>query len=664
MSNASAAQYAPITPEQRLALIGVFMAIFLAALDQTIVATALPKIVQDLNGTSLYAWVATSYLLTSTVALPIFGRLAELFSRKWVLLIAALIFLVGSALSGLSPSMYALIAFRGLQGIGSGGIFAVALTVIGLLFPPRERGRIQGVFGAVFGIANVLGPYLGGVITDHLSWHWVFYVNMPIGAIAVYFIARHMPHLDPESKHRFDYLGAVMLTLTAVPLLLAFSWAGQTYPWGSWQIIGLITFAVLSGILFYIAERRHPEPLFHLPLFKIPTFLWSTIASTFWGASFLGAIIFLPLYLVEVKGISATNSGLSLTPLTFGIVLGSFLSGTIASKFGRYKVLLITGNIFLLVMFLVTWSIIRVDAPLWQVWVAMIFLGLGMGPGFPIYTLAVQNAVPRERIGVASAANRFFSQVGSTVGAALMGTVLITTLKADIPKYLPASARASSAQFQSSNQVQNPSDLKKTIDTQFNATYAQLAAALKGSQKAYAIVQKDPNIPAAQKAQLKPGGIPAQVKAETNATLLAIQAALSGDATAKATVLQNPQLTAQVKALVQNPPPTAAARQAAFAGVQQGLTAAEPSIVSSVETTVLGQLKTSLDKAANTLYVDLTKGLDAGITNGVRQTYLYGAGFILLALLATFPMPDVHLKGRKEQEEGNAPPQKASPPGP
>ncbi|MFS8639399.1 MAG: MFS transporter, partial [Symbiobacteriaceae bacterium] len=303
--------------ERRLAVIGVMLCLFLAALDQTIVSTALPRIIEELHGLDLYAWVATSYLLASVVGLPIFGRLTELMAGKWVFPIAAVIFLAGSALAGLSPGMEALIAFRGVQGFGGGGLFATAITTIGLLYPPRERGRIQGVFGAVFGLSSVIGPWVGGLLTDHLSWRWVFYVNMPVGAVALYFLMRHMPALAPERRSSFDVPGALAMTLWTVPLILACSWGGSTYPWGSPQVLGLFALAAVGLVLFVVVERRSAQPLFDLSLFANPTFRWAVLALLFFGGTFLGSVMFLPLYLVQVKGFSASNSGLALTPLTF-----------------------------------------------------------------------------------------------------------------------------------------------------------------------------------------------------------------------------------------------------------------------------------------------------------------------------------------------------------
>jgi len=470
-----------MTRTQLLTLVGVFLGIFLAALDQTIVSTALPRIVQDLGGMDRYAWVGTSYLLASTISVPIFGRLSDLISSRSLLLWAIGIFLAGSALSGLSGSMDQLIAFRAIQGVGGGALFAVATTTIGLLFSPRERGRYQGLFGAVFAVASVIGPWLGGLLTDHLSWHWVFYINMPVGALALYFIVLHMPRLQPASRHRFDLGGAVTLALWTVPLLLATSWGGHEYAWTSPVILGLFAAAAVGLAIFYYVETHTAEPLFDLTLLANPVFRWASVALFFFGAAFLSAMFFLPLYLIQVKGISATLSGLTITPLTIGSIIGAIGAGQLASRWGRYKPLMIAGMVWLLLNLLAMHWLIRVDTPLWQVLALMVSMGLGLGPGMPLFTLAVQNAVPPERLGTASSATQFFRQIGSTIGIALMGAVLAASLQSQLTANLPA-------QFQNSQidigQMRDPAAFGKQMEAEFEKVLDLLDKALSGDQQA------------------------------------------------------------------------------------------------------------------------------------------------------------------------------------
>ncbi|WP_457637283.1 MDR family MFS transporter [Oceanithermus sp.] len=498
-----------MTRTQLLTLIGVFLGIFLAALDQTIVATALPRIVQDLGGMDKYAWVGTSYLLASTISVPIFGRLSDLISSRLLLLWAIVIFLTGSALSGLSGSMDQLIAFRAVQGVGGGALFAVATTTIGLLFSPRERGRYQGLFGAVFAVASVVGPWLGGLLTDHLSWHWVFYINMPVGALALYFIAVHMPRLQPASQHRFDLGGAVTLALWTVPLLLATSWGGHEYAWTSPVILGLFGAAALGLAIFYYVETHTAEPLFDLSLLANPVFRWASVALFFFGAAFLSAMFFLPLYLIQVKGISATLSGLTITPLTVGSIIGAVGAGQLASRWGRYKPLMIGGMVWLLLNLLAMHWIIHVDTPLWQVLALMVSMGLGLGPGMPLFTLAVQNAVPPERLGTASSATQFFRQIGSTIGIALMGAVLAASLQSQLTASLPAQFQQAQVDI---NQMRDPSAFGKEMEAKLDETLALLDRALSGDAAAKQELLANPLIPDDMKSMLAGPPPPPQYK--------------------------------------------------------------------------------------------------------------------------------------------------------
>ena len=489
-----------------LTLVGVFLGIFLAALDQTIVATALPRIVAELGGVEKYAWVATSYLLASTVAVPIFGRLADLVKSRTLLFWAVLIFLLGSALSGLAPSMDALVLFRGLQGLGGGALFAVAVTVIGLLIPPRERGRIQGAFGAVFGIASIVGPWLGGLLTDHLSWRWVFYINMPVGAVALWFIARYMPATPPPSRHRFDLAGAVTLVLWTVPLLLALSFGGTTYAWTDPVELGLFFLAAAGLLLFVWVERRVPEPLFDLSLFQNPVFRYASAALFFFGAAFLSAMFFLPLYLIEVKGISATHSGLTLLPLTLGAILGSLGAGQLASRTGRYKAWMLAGNVWLLLNFLAMHRVIALETPLWLVLLLMVSMGLGLGPSMPLYTLAVQNAVDPARMGTASSATQFFRQIGSTLGTALLGAVLASSLQAAIQAHLPPGAKGGSLS------LRDPTAIERRFEESLGETLALVKKAVDGDPAAVQALRENPFFPEELKARLgKP--VPPTLKA-------------------------------------------------------------------------------------------------------------------------------------------------------
>lgn len=695
------AQAGSASPETRLTLIGILLGMFLAALDQTIVSTALPRIIADLNGTELYAWVTTSYLLTSTVAAPIFGRLTELYSRKAILLIAVLIFLGGSALCGLSQNMPELILFRGLQGIGGGALFALALTSIALLFPPRERGRVGGLFGAIFGFSSAVGPWLGGLLTDHISWHWVFYINMPVGAVALWFIVRFMPRLRPEHRESFDFLGAGLLVVWTVPLMLAFSWGGSTYAWSSPRILGLLALSAGGLALWVWSQARVNHPLFDLSVFRVRTFTLASVAGFFYGPAFLGAVAFLPLYLQVVKGVSASASGVTVLPLTLGVIIGAVGSGVLSSRMGRFKPILVVGTLWLLAVFLVLHFVLSVDTPLWLAVLFFLLLGLGLGPSQSQLQLAAQNNVPLQRLGSATAAIQFIRQIGSTIGIAVLGTVLANTLNAENCKVFPdnpsckpgatvqrsqegmpgTDLETSFAQLETRlvaalkgdhqayvalmSDPSLPAEQKKNlvdggIPAQFDALEAKVVAAVRGDEAAYRELVSDPQVPEQLKSQLVEGGIPAQVEAQNRRTLAALEKALQGDEQARAALLANPQLPAQVKDLLSGPTPPPQAVPGILEGVRRGLEAAKPQVIAQVEAQAIPQIREGLRqaeaRALEEVPASVVKNLEAtkeklktalnnGITQAEKNIFLYAAGFVLISLLFIALLPNEELKG-------------------
>lgn len=409
-------------------LLGVILAMMLSSLDQTIVSTAMPQIVRELNGLSELSWVFTAYMLMSTITVPIYGKLSDIFGRRGLYIVGIVVFLAGSALSGMSQNMMQLILFRGLQGIGGGAMMVNSLALIGDLFPPAERGRWQGLLGGVFGLASIAGPFIGGWITDTFSWRWVFYVNLPIGALAIAVLLSSMPKLSHSLRNRsIDYTGAALIVVGLVPLLLGFVWGGSRYAWGSWEILTLFGIAIIAIIAFLLVERKAREPIVSLNLFKNRVFTVSVITTFLLSMGMFGAILYIPVFAQGVVGISATYSGLTLMPLMIAMVVLSAVSGQIITKTGKYKMLTIVG-MALTVLGMFLFSQIGIKTTNLALSLRMIVLGLGLGITMPIFTIAIQSAFGQERLGEVTAGSQLFRSIGGTVGTAVLGGIMNSQL--------------------------------------------------------------------------------------------------------------------------------------------------------------------------------------------------------------------------------------------
>jgi EmrB/QacA subfamily drug resistance transporter len=427
-------------PALRTVFAALMLGMFLAALDQTIVSTALPTIVGDLGGLDHLSWVVTAYLLASTISTPIYGKLGDMVGRKPVFLAAILIFLAGSMLAGLSQSMGELIGFRALQGIGAGGLMVGAQAIIGDIVPPRERGRYMGLIGSVFAVASVAGPLLGGFLVDNLSWRWVFYVNMPVGALAVAIVATRLHLHTPHTRHRIDYLGAGLLSGGVAALILLTTWGGNQYAWGSSTIAALGVAGVALLLLFVWWEGRAPEPIIPLSLFRSRVFTVANAMGFAIGMAMFGAIIFIPLYLQLVYGASPTSSGLRMLPLMAGLLVASIASGRAISRIGRYKAFPIVGTAILVGgMYLL--SLLGVGTAPWLASAYMLVVGVGIGLVMQVLVLVVQNDVRPEQIGVATSTATFFRSVGGSFGVAIFGAIFASRL-ADALARLPHSVTA------------------------------------------------------------------------------------------------------------------------------------------------------------------------------------------------------------------------------
>ncbi len=407
----------------------LFLALLLAALDQTIVSTALPTIVGELGGLTHLSWVVTAYLLTSTVVGPLYGKFGDLYGRKIVLQVAIAVFLVGSALCGIAADMLQLIVFRALQGIGGGGLIVITIAVIGDLIPPRERGRYQGFFGAVFGLATIIGPLLGGFFVDHLTWRWIFYINLPTGVLAMAVIAAVLPAKATRRRHEIDYAGALVLAAALSAIILFTSLGGTSLAWTSPVILGLIAASIACSALLVAVELRAREPILPMSLFANRNFAVASSVGLIVGLSLFGAVTFLPIYLQVVKGVTPSISGLMLMPMMLGMLATSVISGRIISRYGRYKLFPIIGTASM-TFGLGALSLLAVEGNVWQAAIDALWLGLGMGMVMQVLLVAVQNSVDYQHLGVATSGTMLFRSLGGALGVALFGAIFANGLHA------------------------------------------------------------------------------------------------------------------------------------------------------------------------------------------------------------------------------------------
>jgi EmrB/QacA subfamily drug resistance transporter len=438
-------------------IIALMLAMLLAALDQTIVSTALPRIATDLHGLNKLSWVATAYLLTSAISTPIYGKISDQFGRKKIFQFAIVLFLIGSALCGLSQNMNELVGFRALQGVGAGGLMSLAMTIVGDVVSPRQRGKYLAYFGAVFAISSVAGPVLGGFFTDTLSWRWVFYINLPLGVIALTAIATRLHLPVRKSDKKIDYVGGALLAATTIPIILGTVWGGVTYPWGSKTILGLFIGGIIAAIVFALWERKAPEAILPTKLFKNDIFSVSVVLSLLSGMALFAAILFIPEYQQIVRGYSAVKSGLLLLPLVLGMLVTLVTSGKLITKYGHYRIFPIVGT-FVTALGIWLFSHLTLHTSQMELTIWMVILGAGIGSFLQVMTLAIQNAVPRSELGIATASATFFRSMGSALGGAVFGAILTNRLTHHLNQLLPHGTASAAA-------VVNPATIQAGVSS-------------------------------------------------------------------------------------------------------------------------------------------------------------------------------------------------------
>ncbi len=420
----------------RVIFAALMLVMLLASLDQTIVSTALPTIVGEFGGLAHLSWIVTAYMLATTVVTPLYGKLGDLFGRKIVLQAAIVLFLVGSALCGLSQSMTELIVFRAIQGLGGGGLMVTTMAAVGDIIPPRERGRYQGIFGGVFGLSTVLGPLIGGFFVEHLSWRWIFYVNLPLGLLALLVIAWAFVPPGERRRPKIDYAGAALLAVALTGTILATSLGGNSFAWGSPQIIGLLAVSALAAAGFLVVERRAAEPILPLSLFRNRTFAVCCAVGFIVGLAMFGSVTFMPVYLQVVKGVSPANAGLLLTPMMAGVLITSIASGQIISRIGRYRVFPIVGTA-VTTLGLALLATLDTQSSTWAASGFMLVLGLGLGMVMQVLVLAAQNSVDYRNLGVATSGTTLFRSTGGAVGVSLFGAIFAASLASGLADLMP-----------------------------------------------------------------------------------------------------------------------------------------------------------------------------------------------------------------------------------
>lgn len=461
---------------RNVALVAVLLTMFFASLDQTVVATAMPSIITDLRGFDVYAWVFTAYMMASAITVPIYGKLSDVYGRKPFYLFGLGLFILGSVVSGQAHGISTLIAARAFQGIGAGAMMSMPRATVGDIFNPRERGRWMGVMAAVFGLTSIIGPSLGGWITDSWGWRWIFYINLPFAGLAFLFVLYALPNVRTDRLVRVDWAGSALLVMALVPLLLAFTWAGDRYAWGSPVLLGMFAFSAAMLIVFFLSERRAAEPVLSPDLFRSQIFSSAALVAFLISMGLFGSIMFIPLFLQGVLGLTATNSGEFMTPMMLSFIVGSVVGGQLVTRTGHYKAQAVLGTA-LATVGMVLLTPMTADTTRLEVTRDMMVIGIGMGLVMPVLNVAVQNAFPYRLMGVVNSSQQFVSSLGGVIAAPVLGTVLKNTFVAELPRHLPPELSAALAMA--------PADFREKVLANPQALVGPAAEALRQKFAAY-----------------------------------------------------------------------------------------------------------------------------------------------------------------------------------
>jgi EmrB/QacA subfamily drug resistance transporter len=666
--------------ERRLTLAALAVVVLLSALDQTIVATAMPRIIEELRGLSMYAWVTTAYMLTSTVSVPLYGKLSDQYGRKPILISGVLMFLVGSALCGLAGEfgdlpvvgggMMQLIVFRALQGLGAGALMTVSFAVMADLYSPRERGKLFGVFGSVFGLATVVGPFIGGFFTDHgtvtllgyevAGWRWVFYVNLPLGALALFMIVYRMPTLRRGTGGSIDYLGALLIVLTATSALLALTLGGTRYPWDAPVIVGLFAASAATLVVFIWVERYAAQPILPLHLFAIPTFRTATLGSFVMSMAFLGVVMFMPLYMQVVQGVSATQSGVSLLPLMGALIVSSILSGRIVTRTGKYKLLMIGGAVML---FAGVIALTGVDADTTQRDLAwrLALTGIGLGPAQTLFSLVIQNAAPSTEVGVATSTSQFSRQMGSTVGVAIFGTFLTHGLTAELPRHVPQLPGTPNMQIDlahAQSEAMNVDAIRARVNSALNERYRVIERAYHEDPAAVEAVLGDSRLPESVKAPLRDGGIRTATKDELTERTDDLVAELKSGETGRDRLLRDPSLSSTLKRQLANIPSRAWNEPEVVNGVaalfRDSLLATEDALVAQRADRALTAVRAGMAAYSTKLVNDIHRGVKVAFAASIAHMLERALWIVGLALLVVLFVPELPLRSKAHSDPAAA----------